>query len=114
MQARILQQPLIAAAPAEPRSAKSVETAQGARASAHKAYMPPGEATATPGSLPKLDVFPTLQPLTPEEQALANFAIHTPAPELQAFIEAQKNDDAPISISAIDIQPLDPPDQGGN
>jgi hypothetical protein len=41
------------------------------------------------------------------------FAIRTPAPELQALIEAQQ-DDSPLSITAIDNQPLDPPDQGGN
>jgi len=64
--------------------------------------------------LPKLDVFPTPQPLTPEEQALAVFAAHAPESERQSLIEAQANADAPLSIAAIQIQPLEPPDQGAN
>ncbi len=64
--------------------------------------------------LPKLDVFPTPRPLTPEEQALAVFAAHAPESERQSLIEAQANADAPLSIAAIQIQPLEPPDQGAN
>jgi hypothetical protein len=76
--------------------------------------LPPAHAAANSASLLKRDVFPTPQPLTRQEQALAVFAIRTPALELQALIEARKQDDAPVSITAIDIQPLEPPDQGGN
>jgi len=82
--------------------------------SALKPHLPPVQAAANATPLPKLDVFPTPQPLTRQEQALAVFAIRTPALELQALIEARKQDDAPVSITAIDIQPLEPPDQGGN
>jgi len=64
--------------------------------------------------LPKLDVFPTPQPLTPEEQAFVVFAARAPQSERQALIEAHKQAEAPLSIAAIQIQPLDPPDQGGN
>jgi hypothetical protein len=64
--------------------------------------------------LPKREVFPTLQPLSPEERAIANFVARATETERQSFIEAQKRDDAPLSIAAIEIQPLDPPNQGGN
>jgi hypothetical protein len=64
--------------------------------------------------LPKREVFPTPQPLSPEEQAFVEFAARAPETERQLFIEAQKRDDAPLSIAAIEIQPLDPPDHGGN
>ena len=67
---------------------------------------------ATP--LPKLDVFPTPQPLTPQEQALAVFAAKTPLPKLHALADAQMQADAPLNIAAIDIQPLDPSAQSGN
>jgi hypothetical protein len=71
-------------------------------------------AAATNAPLPKLDVFPSPQPLTPEEQALVAFAARAPEPVRQALIDAQKQADAPLNIAAIEIQPLDPPDQGGN
>ena len=41
--------------------------------------------------LPKLDIFPTPQPLTSQEQALVEFATQAPASERQALLEAQKN-----------------------
>jgi hypothetical protein len=64
--------------------------------------------------LPKREVFPTPQPLSPEERAFANFVARSTETERQSFIEAQKRDDAPLSIAAIEIQPLDPPSPGGN
>lgn len=64
--------------------------------------------------LPKLDVFPTPQPLTLAEQALAAYAALAPEPERQSLIEAQKQVEAPLTIAAIQIQPLEPPDHDGN
>jgi hypothetical protein len=60
---------------------------------------------------PKLDVFPTPQPLTAEERALALVATQSPAPLRRALVEAEKQDDAPIRIADIRISPLDLPDQ---
>jgi hypothetical protein len=108
------QQPLVAGAPIESPATAHLKTAQGGRPSTVNAHVRPNQAEANSAPLPKLDVFPTPQPLTPQEQALAVFAIQAPALELQALIEAQKQDDAPLSITAIEIQPLDPPGQGGN
>ncbi len=57
---------------------------------------------------PKLDVFPTPQPLTAEEQALIHYVTNTPASERNTMLTAQKQSDAPISIAAIEIKPLEP------
>jgi hypothetical protein len=64
--------------------------------------------------LPKLDVFPTPQPLTPAEQELVAYIAHAPETELQSLVDAQKQMDAPISIAALEIQPLRPPEPAGN
>ena len=63
---------------------------------------------------PKREVFPTPQPLSPEELALAEFGASATETERRSFIEAQKQSDAPLRIAAIEIKPLDPPDHGGN
>lgn len=63
-------------------------------------------------SLPKLDVFPTPQPLTPQEQALTAFAARAPAPKLQALLAAQNQSDAPLSIPHIPALAFGPPDEG--
>jgi hypothetical protein len=80
-----------------------------ARAKAHDALV-----AATPLRLQKRDVFPTPQPLTPAEQALADYATHASPADRQALIETQQKIEEPLSIAAIQIQPLAPPDQSGN
>ena len=70
------------------------------------------EAGATP--LPKLDVFPTPQPLTAQEQDLLVFAERTPAPQLQAISAAQAADENPFPVAAAHIPPLETPAQGQN
>jgi hypothetical protein len=69
---------------------------------------------AKTASLPKLEVFPTPQPLTPEELAITVFAAKATEADRRSFIEAQTPRDAPLSIASIEIQPLNPPDHGGN
>jgi hypothetical protein len=69
--------------------------------------------------LPKRDVFPTPQPLSPGEQVLVDFAARAPKAEREAFIDAQKQAAEPISIAAIritplQIPPLEPPHPGAN
>jgi len=57
--------------------------------------------------LPKLEVFPTPQPLSPEEQALVAFAASA-SPELKReVIEGQGDLSGPITIAELKIQPLD-------
>ena len=62
-------------------------------------------------SPPKLDVFPTPQPLTAEERTLAAIANETPVPVRKALVEAQSQAIAPLHIAAIRIPPIQPPDQ---
>jgi hypothetical protein len=65
-------------------------------------------------ALPKQNIFPSPQPLSPEEQFLVAIAAHGPESVRQSLIEAQSKVDAPITISAIEIQPLKMPDPGQN
>ena len=68
--------------------------------------------TAQAAPLPKLDVFPTPQPLTAEERALVEVVMQAPLPAREALVEAQSLDTVPIRIAEIRIPPLEPPDQG--
>ncbi|SRR6266567_2622245 len=79
-----------------------------------KARAPHLTAVAQAASLPKLDVFPTPQPLTPEEQALSVYAARAPKPELEALARAQSQDEKSFSIATAHIPPLQPPDEGKN
>jgi hypothetical protein len=65
-------------------------------------------------SLPKLDTFPAPQVLSPEEQVLMAYAAHAPEVEQRALIEEREKLEAPLTIPAITIQPLEPPAPGGN
>lgn len=56
--------------------------------------------------LPKLDVFPTPSPLSPEERALVTVAETGPPSQREALIESQQHPDAPLSIAALNIPPL--------
>ena len=51
--------------------------------------------------LPKLAVFPTPRPLTPEEQALVAFARHGPPAVQRAVLEDQKHWDDPIIVADL-------------
>lgn len=68
-------------------------------------------------SLPKRDIFPSPQPLSPAEQVLVDFAARAPKAERQAFVAAPKQAADQITIAAIDIPPiqipaLEPPKPG--
>lgn len=78
------------------------------------AQTPAATAVAKSAARPKLDVFPLPHPLSPEEQALYAFATQVPDEQRQAVLAAQRNDDAPLNVAAIHIQPLEIPDTGKN
>jgi hypothetical protein len=59
------------------------------------------------GSLPKLDVFPTPQPLSEQEAALLAFANQVPAKLQQQVVEAQAHLGDPIVIAELEIAPLE-------
>ena len=62
--------------------------------------------------LPKLDVFPSPQPLTREEETLVAAVTAGSEAERRALLEAQNRTDAPLSIADLHIPPLAPPDAG--
>jgi hypothetical protein len=72
----------------------------------------PGDFAKSSVPQPKLDVFPTPQPMSAEERALALVATQTPMPLRKALVEAQIRDDTPVRIAATHIPPLESPDQG--
>jgi hypothetical protein len=96
------------------RTANRAERMTRTRASVSKAATQPAEIAASVAPLPKLEVFPTPQPLTPAEQELATYAANAPVPERQSLIEANKQVDTPLKIAAIHIPPLETPDKGAN
>jgi hypothetical protein len=66
------------------------------------------------GALPKRNVFPTPKPLSPSEQALVQFVERSPTIARNSFIDARNQSDAPLSVAAIEIQPLETPELGMN
>jgi hypothetical protein len=64
--------------------------------------------------LPKLDVFPTPQPLTEQEQSLLAFAQQAPARKVEALSAAQAQDEESFSIAAAHIPLFEPPAEGKN
>jgi hypothetical protein len=71
----------------------------------------PHPATPKPAPLPKLDVFPSPQPLSPEERALLHYVARAPEPERKALIATQNQPVAPLAIAEIQIPPLEPLDK---
>jgi len=85
-----------------------------ARTPARAAQYKPAQLIASAVARPKLGVFPTPRPLTPQEQALVVFATRTPEQQRETVVEAQKQDNEPLSIAAIHIPPIEPPEEGKN
>ncbi|HTW81513.1 MAG TPA: hypothetical protein VME23_18350 [Terracidiphilus sp.] len=73
-----------------------------------------GAVTAGATRLPKLDVFPTPQPLTPAEKGLVAYVAHASEAERESLVEERKQMDAPLTIEALEIKPLEPPEPQGN
>ena len=113
-QASNLQPPLRAITGAAPPTTPPSARTQRSKAQLQNRQPRLAEKAARTAPLPKLDVFPTPRPLTPEEKTLAIFAAQASEPERRSLIEAQQQADAPLSIAAIQIQPLEPPEPGGN
>ena len=86
----------------------------GANRTMAKVHRQPIEITHKSPPLPKREVFPTPEPLTPQEQALVAFAAQASKPEIQALVQARQEAEAPLAIAALHIQPLEQPEQGQN
>ena len=55
---------------------------------------------------PKLDLFPTLQPLSKEEQAITRFGSEAREADRRALVEDRQHIDEPVTITAINVSPL--------
>lgn len=64
--------------------------------------------------LPKKQLFPTPQPLSPEMQALVQYVANAPEKERKQFAQAQAQLDAPITIAPLRIAPLEIADKDGD
>lgn len=113
-QARVLQSPSTNVSGGRPSSISLLASDQHTKASRPRQNSRDNVAAAGTTHLPKLDVFPTPRPLTPEEQAFADYVARSPETERQSLIEAQKRVEAPLAIAAIQIPQLEPPGQGAN
>lgn len=113
-QAQSSQRSPLIAAPTGSRPARRLEAPQRSETPTRKTQSRPVTLAAKLVPYPKLDVFPTPRPLSPAEQALAVFAARAPEPERVALIEAQKQTEEPLSIAAIHIPLLEPPEEGNN
>ncbi|MFP5209968.1 MAG: hypothetical protein ACLGRW_11835 [Acidobacteriota bacterium] len=113
-QASQSQEAPIVVARTAPSTAPQAVPAHRAKAPGHEPRSRAAALAAKPAPLPKLDVFPTPRPLTPEEQALVEFAAHATKAERESFFAAQQQADEPLHIAAIQIPPIEPPAPGTN
>lgn len=74
----------------------------------------PPKVITQPAALPKLDVFPTPQPLTAEEQALTVYVQRTPPSALAVLSQAQTQEEELIALAAAHVPPRNPPAEGPN
>ncbi len=63
--------------------------------------------------LPKLDVFPTPTPPTPQERALADYVAHAPPAAQQALAESEQGQ-VPLPLASVHALSLDALNEGTN
>lgn len=97
------------AAPAESAAKQPAQTVSHHRRSRSVSRPVPAYA-----ALPKREVFPTPQPLSPAEQAFVKYVAMAPEKERRALLLSQAQQNAPLEISAIKISPITIPDPSGN
>jgi hypothetical protein len=96
--------------PAIPQVSPTIHPAQRHRRSVLRVTLPPQQLAANAIPLPKRDVFPTPQPMTPQERALATVAAPT-VPPVREAMAARALDTSPLDVAAIHVPPLEPPDE---
>lgn len=99
--------PGVAAAPAHPSdTAAGRSFAPHVRRTIHAGHAGRSFALAASSKpLPKLAVFPTPRPLSPEEMALVAFAKHGPPEVRRAVLEDQKHWDDPLIVADLQKRP---------
>jgi len=106
--------PEVALTPAPPQTVAQAKTPAPPAPHASVAAAPGRPLHVVPAKsqpLPKLEVFPTPTPLSPQEQALVAFAEHGPPAVQRAVLEDQKHWDDPIIVAGL-RKPQSP--QAGN
>jgi hypothetical protein len=95
--------PDVARTPAPPRIVAQTKTAAPLtrRAPLSAAKRPHRVLAAKSRPLPKLDVFPTPTPLSPQEKALVAFARHAPLAVQRAVLQDQQNWEKSITIAGL-------------
>jgi len=96
--------------PAIPQVSPTIHpnTAQRHHRSVLRSALPPQDLATNAIPLPKRDVFPTPQPMTPQERALATVAAPT-VPPVREAMAARALDTSPLDVAAIHVPPLEPP-----
>jgi hypothetical protein len=113
-EANASRQPVQPSIEAARRPAARPAPARRSKASLRKPQLPRKTLAADSSRPPKLDIFPSIQPLSSDEQSLVNFGVHAPQSERESFMAAEREADAPLRITAIEIKPLDPLAAGPN
>lgn len=91
--------------PAAPEVRHETAVQVGVKRGAHRSH------EARLPRLPKKELFPTPQPLSPELQALAQFVARAPEAQRRQLVDAQAKLDAPITIAPLQIAPLKESDE---
>ncbi len=81
---------------------------QSQRGRSHAVTQKRGRVVLASVARPKLDVFPSPQPLTAEEKGIVRMMSQTPTGLRQALVASQRESRAPIHISEIQIPPFKP------
>jgi hypothetical protein len=107
-------QSMAASAPApSPPLARSAPSNRTQRSNLPRRMKQPRHGMTNNAARPKLDVFPTAEPLSDENQAFALFVQRAPPSQVRELLTAQTSADAPVTIEELKIQPLTPLDDGG-
>jgi hypothetical protein len=70
-------------------------------------------AATAPHPLPKLDIFPTPTPLTPQERALAEYVARMPQAARRALAQSEQ-EETPLTVASIRVMPIELSDASTN
>lgn len=112
--ARRSKEPAVAESHTMQQQATRSAPARPAEAAAHKQQARRTVPATKSTPLPKQEVFPMPRPLSPEEQALVNFAAHATKSERESLLKTKEGLNAPIHFAEVHIEPLELPGEGSN
>jgi hypothetical protein len=106
-----LHNPAVISVPPHPHATRGAERARPIHRAAPNPHPLVAATAAQP--LPKLDVFPTPTPPTPQERALAVYVAQAPKAEQQALAQSEQ-ELVPLTVASMRVMPLEAPDEGPN